>query len=218
MLLVLLPVAVGLAVGLLWGGSWRGLAEAGFRWWPLALVGLALQVVPVPSDWDEWVGPALLLASYVVLLGFVAANLRRPGFALIAAGFVLNALAISLNGGMPVSDWALRRASGPEYEETRQRLVEEGGAKHHLADEDDVLRPITDVIPLGWPFRQVLSVGDLVWLAGTGWAVAGATRARGAGSSRSPAVPPSGPSSAKNPARSSSPRRFGEDSGANESP
>ena len=217
MLLVLLSVAVGLAVGLLWGGSWKRLAEAQFRWWPLALVGLALQVVPVPSEWDEWVGPALLLCSYVVLLGFVVANLRRPGFYLIAAGFVLNALAISLNGGMPVSDWALRRAAGEDYVETRQRLVEEGGAKHHLADEDDVLRPITDVIPLGWPFQQVLSVGDVVWLVGTGWVVAGATRERGAGSSRSPADP-SPPSSATNPARFSSRRRSAEDPGTNAAP
>jgi hypothetical protein len=34
------------------------------------------------------------------------------------------------------------------------------------------------VIPLGAPVRQVLSVGDMVWLVGTVWVVAGAMRGK----------------------------------------
>jgi hypothetical protein len=32
------------------------------------------------------------------------------------------------------------------------------------------------VIPVGWPVRQVLSAGDIVWLVGTVWLIAGAMR------------------------------------------
>ena len=178
-LLILGAIVMGLLIGLAFGGSLRRLGEAHFRWWPLALIGLALQLVPVPTtagQLDHRLAIGLLIASYGVLLAFVVANLRKPGFWLIGAGFVLNALAITLNGGMPVSDHALREAAGPYYRQTIHRLVTTGGAKHHLSRPSDVLTPLTDVIPLGPPVRQVLSVGDVVWLLGTVWVVAGATR------------------------------------------
>ena len=60
--------------GLVLGGSIRQLAEIHLRWWPLALVGLALQLAPIPSmkgQMDHWLAVGLLIASYVVLLAFV---------------------------------------------------------------------------------------------------------------------------------------------------
>jgi len=119
---------------------------------------------------------ALLLASYAVLLLFVAANFRYIGFWLVAAGFALNTLVIALNGGMPVNDHALREAYGSSYQGTRTSLLSTGGAKHHLARADDVLLPLSDVIPVGSPVHNVFSVGDMVAIFGVAWALAEATK------------------------------------------
>src|SRR5437867_11818872 len=118
MLLVLGAIVAGMLVGLIMGGSIRQLAEIRLRWWPLALLGLALQLVPIPSmngELDHWLAVGLLIASYVVLLAFVAMNIRLPGFPVIAAGFALNLFVISVNGGMPVTEHALRQAYGSRY-------------------------------------------------------------------------------------------------------
>jgi hypothetical protein len=160
-------------IGLLFGGSLRALGELSFRWWGLALLGLALQFVPVRSR--GWAA-ALLVASYAVLTLFVVANIRMPGMPLIALGFVLNIVAIAANGGMPVSDQALRVAFGNGYAEQRRELVTgHGGAKHHLRSEDDVLIFLADVVPVPAPLRIVVSVGDLLALVGAGWVVIAAT-------------------------------------------
>jgi hypothetical protein len=173
--LILVAIAVGILGGLAMGGRWRRLGDLRFKWWGLAFVGLGLQLVPVPSrpgQLDHWVAVGLLVASYLVLLVFVVANIRLPGFPLIAAGFALNALVISINGGMPVSDRALHVAAGPYFVQTKARLTEHGGAKHHLRRPDDDLVGLSDVIPVGPPFRQVMSAGDILWLLGTAWVIA----------------------------------------------
>ena len=178
MSLILAAVTLGCLAGVILGGGVRRLGDAPLRWWPLAFLGLGLQLIPIsPSlaGMGRWLGPGLLVASYAGLFVFLAMNLRIPGMALIALGFAMNVLVIGLNGGMPVDDGALREAAGSRYPESRRDLVLHGGAKHHLARPDDVLLPMADVIPIGGPFRQVISVGDVVWLLGTAWVVASAT-------------------------------------------
>jgi Family of unknown function (DUF5317) len=179
MLLVAAFVVCGILIGLALGGSLRNLAEARLRLWPLAVAGFVLQVIPVPSrpgQVDHWVAVGLLLASYGMLLVFVAANIRIPGFPLIAIGFALNALVIGVNRGMPVKDQALRQVAGSRYEQSRQRLLEKGGLKHHLAKPGDVLLPLSDVVGIGGPIRNVYSAGDLLSYAGGAWAIGALTR------------------------------------------
>jgi len=177
-ILILGAVLLGLVIGLATGGSVTELASVRFRWWGLVFLGLGLQLVPVPSrpgNADHVLGVALQVGSYVVLLVFVVANLRLPGFWLLAVGFVCNLVVVAVNGGMPVSESALRRAVGSDYPATVASLRTEGGARHHLVRPDDDLAALADVVPVGWPARQVLSVGDVVWLLGTVWLVVGAT-------------------------------------------
>lgn len=179
MLLILAAILVGIGLGLALKGRLRALSEIHLRWWPLALAGLALQIVPVPAmegSLERWLGVGLLVASYLVLLAFVVLNISQPGFALLGIGFALNALVISLNGGMPVSREALRVASGPAYPLAVRHLVEEGGQKHHLRREDDILTPLSDVIPAGPPVSQILSPGDGLALLGITWFIAGTMR------------------------------------------
>jgi len=179
-LLVVGAIVAGALAGLALGGSLRSLAEIRLRWWPLAVIGLAFQLVPVPSlagQTDHWLGVGLLIASYVALLGFVAMNIRLPGFLLISVGFALNVLVISLNGGMPVSRQALQEAYGPgSFNTVVTDLEASGGAKHHLGRSDDVLVPLSDVIALGSPVHLVMSVGDVFFFLGVTWVIAAATR------------------------------------------
>lgn len=180
MWLILGAVVFGIVIGLALGGSLRTLSETHFRWWPLALVGLALQIVPVPvgeGRLREWLVAGLLALSYGSLLAFLAVNVGKAGFPLVAAGIALNALVIAINGGMPVSDQALREAYGPGYLDIRRVLIDEGPPKHHLADpEADVLLPLADVIPIGSPVNNVFSVGDFVSMGGIVWVLAAATK------------------------------------------
>jgi hypothetical protein len=179
MLLIVGAILAGILAGLVLGGSLQQLAEIRLRWWPLALLGLALQLAPIPSmkgQLDHWLAVGLLIASYLVLLAFVAVNIRLPGFWLIAAGFALNVVVISINGGMPVSQEAMRRAYGADYPVILRELELNGGAKHHLSRPDDVLLPLTDVIPLGRPVHLVLSVGDVLFFLGVTWVIAAATK------------------------------------------
>lgn len=169
---------LGLVIGLATGGSMKDLASVRFRLWGLVFLGLGLQLVPVPSrpgNADHVLGVALLVGSYVALLVFVVANLRLPGFWLLAAGFACNLVVVSVNGGMPVSASALRRAAGSDYPAMAASIRTERGARHHLVRADDDLVALADVIPVGWPGPQVLSVGDVVWLLGTVWLLAAAT-------------------------------------------
>jgi hypothetical protein len=203
-LLIVAAVIVGVVIGLLLGGSLASLAELHLRWWWLALIGLGLQLVPsasAPAGQVNWLASALLALSYLLLFIFLAINIRVAGVPLLALGIALNALAIGVNGGMPVSDAALRSAySTPQkYEDTRIQLLEQGAPKHHLADADTRLRPITDIIGVGPPVAVVYSVGDLVAMAGIVWLLAAATRGGPGRHARRSAVTPSEPARPADP-------------------
>ena len=118
MRLILLTVVVALTIGLLAGGSLREFPTVKTRWWWLALVGVAMQFVTVGDGLET----ALLLGSFLVLVVFVAANLRAPGFPLVLVGLLLNAAVITANQGMPVTRHALE-ASGQA--DTLAELVDE---------------------------------------------------------------------------------------------
>jgi hypothetical protein len=170
MRLILLVIVVGLLAGLVLGGSLERVPRAGVRWPLLAVVGLALQLLPVPGPQAVW----LLHGSLLLLLGFAAANLRRGGFALILAGLALNLAVIAANGGMPVDERAVV-ASGQQ--DTLAGLVRDGdGVKHRLAGPHTRLLPLGDVIAVPPPVGQVISVGDVVVDLGIIWFLVAAMR------------------------------------------
>jgi MFS family permease len=104
------------------------------------------------------------IATYVALLAFVAANIRRPGFACAAAGCALHAIAIFANGGrMPVSlaSWVATGRSAQELTShgVYNNVVLARGA--HLGWLGDVF-PLPRIVPLA----NALSIGDLLLLIG----------------------------------------------------
>jgi Family of unknown function (DUF5317) len=170
MRLVLLVIVLGMVAGRLAGGRLERIPRAGVRWPAVALVGLALQLAPLPGG----VALALLYASFGLLLGFAAANLRLAGFALVLVGLALNLAVIGANAGMPVARRAIV-ASGQQ--DTLAALLRDGdGVKHHLARPGTRLLPLADVIAVPPPVRQVISVGDVVVDAGIVWFIVAATR------------------------------------------
>jgi Family of unknown function (DUF5317) len=182
--LILIVLVFAFALGLALGGSLRSWERMRLHWWGLAPLGVALQVIPVPETWTSraTIGWVSLVASYLVLLVFIAVNRRIPGAALMAAGLLLNLAVVAPNQGMPVSAHAVEVAAG----EGSVRLPQDS-AKHHLATEDDVLRSLGDAIPIPPPFRIVLSIGDVLLYAGIAWFVVIVTRGRFRENRRPPA-------------------------------
>jgi hypothetical protein len=170
---ILMVIVVACAVGLARGGSMNNLAQLHLASWPLVFVALAAQALGafagalgLPSAPVLYVVGMVLSAVLVTV--FVVRNRALRGMPLIALGFLLNALVVTANGAMPVEQEAADRAGISTV-----GLYRNTDAKHELADEDTVLRPLADVIavPLPGPLRRgsnVVSVGDVVLAAGIG--------------------------------------------------
>lgn len=175
MYLPALVLVASVGAGYLAGGRLQRIEQLRVRWWPLAPLGLVMQFLELPRAIDPagTLTVLLLIFSYVVLLTFVGANIRAPGFPLLFVGLGLNLAVIAPNGGMPVSADALRESG---QSASLPILSGGGSAKHDLMREDHVLAPLGDVIAVGPPLGQVLSLGDLVLYAGLGWTVMQAMR------------------------------------------
>src|SRR5947208_10422664 len=169
-------LVLAVILGYLARGRLRNIEGVHLRWWGLAPLGLALQLVPISGSThgQRLVTVSLLIASYPILMLFALANIRLAGFPLILIGLALNMTVISANQGMPVTLHALQ-ASGQAG--VLHELQRHPGAKHFLAKPNDVrLEPLADVIPLGDPVNQVASVGDFVVYAGVVWLIVAAMR------------------------------------------
>lgn len=139
---------------------------------PLALVGLVMQLAPVPGmHWPLY----MLYGSFVLLLVFALVNVRVAGFAIIAVGVILNFTVIAVNSGMPVSRQSLIDSGQAA---TLSDLVESGGAKHHLVGPDDSLTLLADVIAIPPPVAQSVSLGDLFTYGGVAVLIIAAMRRR----------------------------------------
>ena len=135
-----IAVAVALLVPAATRGSYRRLVEVEWRWGALLFAGLAIQIaleyVAIPRDhWHDW-GFGLLVASYVLILGFAGRNLVLRGMGVVIVGILCNLVVILANQGMPVkvpATWADQEWTQPSV-------------KHHPQQADDRLRFLSDVI------------------------------------------------------------------------
>ena len=156
-MLILLAAVIAAGLALARGGSLRDLAATHFDHVWLLVTSLVLQValdVWDPAWLGEGAGQVLLAISYAGVVAFLILNRRLPGVTIAAVGLAMNALVISLNGAMPVSDWALRSAGGTES-------VSDQRVKHEPLDDDTILPIFADLIPVPGA-GQVISLGDVV--------------------------------------------------------
>lgn len=162
MKLILATIVVAFVIGLAQGRRPVGFPAVQVGWGWLAVVGIAIQLLPLSGGQAF----AALVVSFLLLLAFAALNVRAPGFLLILVGLGLNLSVIAGNHGMPVTELALRDSG---QSSTIGELVEHGGAKHHLADTGTRLLPLADVIALPEPIGQAISLGDICVHLGAGW-------------------------------------------------
>jgi Family of unknown function (DUF5317) len=151
-----LVVLVAALVPLVTGGSYRRLAEAPWRWGGLLALGLALQLLLdtglIPrSSWHS-VGFGILVASYVLLIGFCSGNVLVRGMAVVLVGVALNAFVVTIDQGMPVR-------IPPDWRHGHDRVS--ATVKHHPRVPGDHLLVLTDIIVLR-RLDAVVSFGDLI--------------------------------------------------------
>jgi Family of unknown function (DUF5317) len=156
---ILYAIPIGLLLGFALGGRLAHRGELRFHWAPLAILGLAVQVVlfsgPVATAIDQRVGVVIYVLSTAAAFVAVVRNLRIPGIPLIALGALSNAAAILANGGvMPASPEAVA-ALGPGAAE---------GFSNSVVMADPALRPLTDIfaLPTWLPAANVFSIGDVL--------------------------------------------------------
>src|SRR5688572_25239284 len=83
-------------------GNLRRLGELEFRGVPVLLAALLVQIliISIVPEGNEGVKQAVHIGSYLLVFGFLAANVRVSGVWIIAVGALLNFAAIAANEGV----------------------------------------------------------------------------------------------------------------------
>ncbi len=158
MILILLAELCLLSVPLT-GGSLRRLGEIRLRWLWLGPVAVLVQtvLVSIAPGGSHAAHAAIHIGTYVMIGVFLWANRGLAGVPVIAAGTFLNALAITVNGGvMPAAPTAERLAG----------LTLGSGFHNSAVVAHPHLLWLGDIIPVPWPLPNVLSVGDCIIYVG----------------------------------------------------
>ena len=160
MLLVIGAIVCVLSVPLARGSLGR-LADLDVRaiWTVLAAAAIQVIITSAVRGGSHELHVALHVVSYALVFWFLIANRHLRGLPVLAAGVVLNTVAIAANGGvMPATRFALR-VSG---------LDTSGGFANSTSLAHPKLQFLGDVIPVPgpWPIGNVLSVGDLLIFTG----------------------------------------------------
>ncbi len=149
------------------GGRLSRLSDIRWRWTPVILAALAIQVVivSVAPGGDHWWHRLLHLASYGLAAAFLWVNRREAGVLMVAIGALCNAIAIVANNGvMPASAGALR-------------LAGEAPGAHGFENSTWLAHPrllvFGDIfaIPSSWPLHNVFSIGDVCIALGAAIAI-----------------------------------------------
>jgi Family of unknown function (DUF5317) len=167
--LIALPVVV--ALGLLLAGR-SNPPTLSLRWWPLAAVAFAVQLVLFnhPLDQQAWAiawGPVIYLLTMLVVAGVLLANgLREPAthwpWIVAAVGVALNMLVVSANGGYMPQSVDAREMAGRTKDRPAEQVQQLTNV--HSMTSESRLPFLGDIIPEpSWmPMANVISVGDVL--------------------------------------------------------
>jgi Family of unknown function (DUF5317) len=151
-----LAIVAAILIVPLTGGRFRQLGRIQLRRPWMLFAGLAIQIVleyvDLPRARYDDLGLALLLLSYVFIIGFGLSNLLLAGMGVITVGVALNGFVIALNQGMPY-----KVPDGETAEVT---------VKHRPQKPDDVLPALGDSIAIGSPVDAAFSFGDIIIAVG----------------------------------------------------
>lgn len=157
----ILALAVGVGLGYRWGGTPANVLEWRPEQWPLGLAGVSLMVLNDVLSLHGTPAVLLRLLALGLVVAFAVLNIRTGGMVLVVAGFGIDFLVTLINWGMPVSASAASTAGLVDNAGQLDGVVLSGGRE--VAD-GALLGFLGDVIPLPW--GQVISIGDVLWLAG----------------------------------------------------
>lgn len=176
-MILILVIFIGIAIGRLLGGRIRGLSDLRLRyvWLPAVLFTVQAVLIKTPLKefgWALLLTPLMVIATYVVLLGWLLLNRTSPGIPLVLAGTILNLSVIAANGGyMPVTLEAIERAGHGDRILTQEGRTYVAGSKDVVLETNEtVLWPLSDilVLPDDFPLAATFSVGDILIAAGVG--------------------------------------------------
>ena len=176
-MVALAAVVLGVLLGLGCGGSLRELYEFRLRFEWLLLLLFVIQGVArgrlagsaMPGAMAAWV------AASVGLIAILGANYQTPGMLVAAAGVLLNANVVVLNGAMPLDR---RIASGAALSSLADKMAASGGF-YALANPGTLLGVFADILPIPVAGNTyLLSVGDVLLLVGVAVAVSTGMNAR----------------------------------------
>ena len=186
-MLLLYAVAFGLLAGILTRGRVAALGSVKVKLWPVALAGLAFQMLLFSSPLAAVVGkagPSLYVVSTTLVLMALVVNLRQPGFWLIIIGALANFTVVVANGGqMPASPDAFAALNGlpvvPTADFSNSVIAGPNTHFYFLADLFVLPRPL--------PFANVFSIGDVLIGLGGAWFIVAVMHGRSARASSTPA-------------------------------
>ena len=166
-MLVLVPLVLGLLIGVAAGGKISNLATLRFRWPWFVLAVLLIREAAVLRPFNQVEGVQYVYAAAVAaLVAWTALHVRRlPGVWVVTLGAAMNLVVILANGArMPV-------AAG-----LAGSLVHRGHlGQYVLMGQGTNLNWLADWIGFTWPFPGAYSPGDLVIAVGIGIVVIVAT-------------------------------------------
>ncbi len=154
MLGLLVALAIGIAIGLLRGGSFKQLESVRLRALPVLFAAVGVQVLAtiLNDPVDGWISFGLVLVSFASVFAFAYLNRTQVGMPLVAIGALANFAVILVNRGMPVSLKASREAGlGNPFSGKTSTLTK--GA-HRLLTDDTRLSFLADVIHFAWEARS----------------------------------------------------------------
>jgi hypothetical protein len=166
-MILLLAAVLGLAIGLLSGGSLKNMLQYPLKGLLLPILAWLLKAGAAYLLQPQQGAVLVCLVQYGLLFAFLAFNLRRPVWPIfVFLGTLSNFLVILLNGGrMPVSASLI----GQLPQRLEQLQLNQIYA-YCLLDKQTVLPFLGDILrigPEGTPFGFA-SVGDLLLCAGIG--------------------------------------------------
>lgn len=163
-MIILLVLLMAILFALVRGGKITYLADLNIQWRGVIIGGFLIQVVVFEDFWqnNSSLYPLTTTAYFISLFLLVIALIKNnafPGIKLLTFGFVLNVLAIVLNGGyMPatVDAWATAGFHSLSPGQTYNNSI--------IAGPNTPALFLGDIfaIPKGFVFPNVFSIGDLL--------------------------------------------------------
>jgi len=159
--ILIAALPIGMLIGLIGGGSLTSTRGIELRNWHLLVPAFAIVVVMAidrdpPAEW-------LLLPTALILFAVVAfRNITTVGMTVVGVGVLANLAPVLANGEMPVRESAVIAAELADSTNIDLVLL---GAGRRFEESGDVLTQLSAIVPVQ-PVREVLTIGDLIVIAG----------------------------------------------------